>query len=332
MYTLQTLHTFGFPVHAMDYQQIQSLSDMQHNWQALQTQPHYILGEGSNTIFLENFKGCVYKIAIAGIALQETDDDFILTVGAGENWHQLVEWCLSKGIYGFENLALIPGTVGAAPIQNIGAYGVEVEQFVDSIDYLCLTTGLIKKIGHAECQFAYRDSIFKGALAGLFVIGSVTFRLNKNWVANANYAELRVLSAPSAQDIFDKVVQVRQLKLPDPKVIGNAGSFFKNPIISLTSFNQLLQRYPAIPSYPVNAQLVKIPAAWLIDTLGFKGHKEGGIQCHMRQPLVLTNNGSGTGSELLNLARQIKLAVNEHFAITLENEVQLVSNDGLVHV
>ncbi|MDP5041711.1 MAG: UDP-N-acetylmuramate dehydrogenase [Paraglaciecola sp.] len=332
MYSLQTLHTFGFPVHAANVQLVTSLQDIQQNWQEIKRQHHYILGEGSNTVFLENFLGSIYKIAIKGISLRETDQDFILKVGAGENWHQLVEWCLSQGIAGFENLALIPGTVGAAPIQNIGAYGVEVEQFITSIEYLCLASGTIKTIAHADCEFAYRDSVFKQALAGQIVIGYVTFRLCKNWVANANYAELRELPKPTARDIFNKVVQVRQLKLPDPQKVGNAGSFFKNPIIDKALFEYLQQRYPSLPSYPIDSQKVKVPAAWFIDTLGFKGRSVGGVQCHVSQPLVLTNNGMGNGDELLRLARQIKQTVKEHFLIELENEVQLVSNTGLIRV
>jgi UDP-N-acetylmuramate dehydrogenase len=332
LYPLQNLHTFGFAAYAADFHLVSSLAELQTSGYAFTNQAHYILGEGSNTVFLEDFNGSILKMAIKGIELQETAEDFLLTVGAGENWHQLVEWCLAKGIDGFENLALIPGTVGAAPIQNIGAYGVEVEQFIHSIEYLCLSSGVIKHIQHAECQFAYRDSVFKHRLAGQFMIGSVTFRLSKHWLANASYAELRELQEPTARDIFDKVVQVRQRKLPDPKKLGNAGSFFKNPIIAKTLFVQLQQRYPHIPSYPVNTEQVKVPAAWLIDTLGFKGHKIGGVMCHAQQPLVLTNDGSGSGSELIALAKKIKHAVQQSFFIELENEVQLVSNVGLVHI
>jgi UDP-N-acetylmuramate dehydrogenase len=332
LYSLQALHTFGFNVHAADFQIVNTLADIQQNWHKLTNESYYILGEGSNTVFVEDFKGKIFKVAIKGIELKETNDHYILKVGAGENWHQLVEWCLGKGIYGFENLALIPGTVGAAPIQNIGAYGIEIEQFVHSIEYLSLSNGELTHIEHAQCQFAYRDSIFKQTLAGQFVIGSVTFRLSKKWQANASYAELRELPNPTARQIFDKVVQVRQGKLPDPKTVGNAGSFFKNPVISSLLYAQLKKRYAMMPSYPVNAQQVKVPAAWLIDTLGFKGRKFGGVSCHAQQPLVLTNDGSGSGIELITLAKQIKLAVQQHFSIELENEVQLVSNNGLLHV
>ena len=332
MHSLQTLHTFGLPASASDLDYIRSLVEAKQQIDQLTQPAFYILGEGSNTVFLEDFSGTVFKMAIKGIAVHEEPEHFMLEVGAGENWHNLVEWCLARHIDGLENLALIPGTVGAAPIQNIGAYGVEIEQFIHSIDYLCLTSGEIKTLEHAQCAFGYRDSIFKQQMAGQFIIGQVRFRIPKRWQPNAQYAELKELHNPDARQIFAKVVAVRQAKLPDPKKVGNAGSFFKNPVIVKTLYTQLQQRYPQIPSYPVNEQTVKVPAAWLIDQLGFKGKQSGGIQCHITQPLVLTNNGKGTGQALLALARQIKHAVSQEFAIELENEVQLVSNQGLVRV
>ncbi|WP_340678204.1 UDP-N-acetylmuramate dehydrogenase [Paraglaciecola sp.] len=332
MYPLQTLHTFGLHACAQEIEYIHSLAQAKKMLNNLAGRSYYILGEGSNTVFLEDFTGSVLKVAIKGIALQEHPEHYELHVGAGENWHELVEWCLDRDINGFENLALIPGTVGAAPIQNIGAYGVEIEQFIQSVEYLCLLTGELKSLSREECQFGYRDSIFKQQLAGKFIIGMVKFRLAKRWQANAEYAELKALDNPSAKQIFAKVVEVRQAKLPDPKKVGNAGSFFKNPIIPIVLYQNLLQRFTSLPSYPVDKQHVKVPAAWLIDKLGFKGKYIGGIHCHASQPLVLTNNGSGTGEDLLSLAKQIKQAVKHEFSIELENEVQLVSNSGLVNV
>lgn len=332
MHSLQTLHTFGLPASASEFAYIHSLHEAKQQIQQLTHPAFYILGEGSNTVFLEDFSGTVFKMAIKGIVVHEEPEHFMLEVGAGENWHNLVEWCLAHHIYGLENLALIPGTVGAAPIQNIGAYGVEVEQFIHSIDYLCLNSGEINTLSHAQCNFAYRDSIFKHQLAGKFIIGLVRFRMPKRWQANAHYAELKELHKPEPQQIFAKVVAVRQAKLPDPKKLGNAGSFFKNPVILKSLFVKLQQSYPHIPSYPVDEHSVKVPAAWLIDQLGFKGKQVNGIHCHITQPLVLTNDGSGTGEALLTLARQIKQAVSQQFAIELENEVQLVSNHGLVRV
>ena len=330
MYSLQPFHSFGFASHAQELQHISSLSQARQFLFPAPTQPYYIIGAGSNTVFLDDFCGTVYIIAIQGIELYETDSDYLLHVGAGENWHQLVEWCLARNIYGFENLALIPGTVGAAPIQNIGAYGLEIEQFIESVEYLCLRSGEIKQLTREQCAFAYRDSIFKQQLAGQCVIGQVNFRLPKNWQANIQYAELRELHQPSPHEIFAKVVAVRQAKLPDQPILGNAGSFFKNPIVSKAHWHMLLAKYPTLPSYPVDEHRVKIPAAWLIDQLGFKGKWQGGIQCHAKQPLVLVNAQHGTGEQLLLLARSIKHKVSEVFAINLENEVQLLGADKAV--
>jgi UDP-N-acetylmuramate dehydrogenase len=290
----------------------------------------YILGEGSNTVFLEDYQGTVIKPAFMGIDFAQTDTQYQLKVGAGENWHQFVLWCMQRQIYGLENLALIPGTVGAAPIQNIGAYGVEIEQFIDRVEYYDLNEKSHKSLNSEGCEFAYRDSVFKKRLADHIVITSVSFVIPKNWQAVLHYGELKALSAPSAMDIFNKVVEVRQSKLPDPKKIGNAGSFFKNPIIDLNHYTRLQQTWPSIPSYPVDNNSVKIPAAWLIDQLGFKGKKIGGVGCHPNQALVLTNDGSGTGEQLLQLARDIKTAVLNEFSILLENEVRLIGKNGPV--
>jgi len=265
-----------------------------------------------------------------GVDLVHTDTHYLLKVGASENWHKLVLWCMQHQIYGLENLALIPGTVGAAPIQNIGAYGVEIKQFIHQVDYYDLSEQTHKSLDSPSCEFAYRDSIFKQRLAGHIVITGVTFTIPKRWEAVTHYGELKGLIEPCAIDIFNKVVQVRQDKLPDPSKIGNAGSFFKNPVITLGLYNRLQQTWPSIPSYPVGINHVKVPAAWLIDQLGFKGKKVGGIGCHPDQALVLTNDGSGTGEQLLQLARDIRDTVFIEFSIMIENEVRLIGKNGPV--
>ena len=221
--------------------------------------------------------------------------------------------------------------MGAAPIQNIGAYGVEVEHFIHQVDFYDLCKQSYRSLNRENCEFAYRDSVFKNCLADRIVITSVTFSIPKIWQAVEHYGELRELSEPSAMDIFNKVIKVRQSKLPDPKKIGNAGSFFKNPIIGLEHYSQLQKTWPSMPSYALdNIAKVKVPAAWLIDKLGFKGKKIGGIGCHPNQALVLTNDGSGTGEQLLQLARAIKSAVLQEFSIVLENEVRLIGKHGPV--
>jgi len=327
-YALATQHTFGFPSSAYGLMSIDVKADLKIKLGELSNDVFYILGEGSNTVFLEDYHGTVVKPAFMGIDLEHTDSHYMLVVGASENWHKLVLWCMQHQIYGFENLALIPGTVGAAPIQNIGAYGVEIEQFIHRVDYYDLDEQRYKSLDSQGCEFAYRDSVFKKRLADLAVITNVIFAIPKNWQGVIHYGELKELSEPSAMDIFNKVVEARQSKLPDPVTIGNAGSFFKNPIIGKDHFGQIQQAWPSIPSYPVDMNNVKIPAAWLIDQMGFKGKKIGGIGCHPNQALVLTNDGSGTGEQLLQLARAIKVSVLSEFSIILENEVRLIGKYG----
>lgn len=290
----------------------------------------FLLGEGSNTVFVEDYDGMVLKVENKGIAVVEHDSHYLITVAAGENWHDFVTWCLSQNIFGFENLALIPGTVGAAPIQNIGAYGVELEQFVESVEYIDLSSGDRCQMNKNQCQFGYRNSIFKSMLAGRCVISHVTFNINKRWQPITHYGELASLPSPSPQDIFDCVVQVRRNKLPNPSKIGNAGSFFKNPVVSTDLYSRLQKTWSDIPSYRQDSETVKIPAAWLIDSLGFKGKKLGGIACHPTQALVLTNDGSGTGEQLLQMATNIRDAVLREFEIELINEVRLMGRNGLV--
>jgi UDP-N-acetylmuramate dehydrogenase len=332
VYPLSNLHTFALPTLAQDISVVHHPEDLKAALKLLQDQPFYVLGEGSNTVFLEDYQGTVLKIAFTGIKLQHTSTHFRLTVGAGENWHQLVHWCMQNNIYGLENLALIPGSVGAAPIQNIGAYGVEVESFVYGVEYFDLLDGMTKILDHQTCAFSYRDSLFKSELAQRTIITQVILDIPKDNQVIAHYGDLAKLSCPTPEDIFSQVVAIRQKKLPDPKVIGNAGSFFKNPVIDKAHFLQLQQTWPSIPSYTVDNNRVKIPAAWLIDTLGFKGKKMGGIGCHAKQPLVLTNDGTGTGQLLLQLARKIHMAVKNKFSISLDNEVRLIGKNGPINL
>jgi len=330
-YALATLHSFGFPSSANALVSIDTVANLQAQLSDVNHANFYLLGEGSNTVFLEDYQGTVVKLAFRGVDFEQTDTHYLLKVGAGENWHQFVLWCMQHQIYGLENLALIPGTVGAAPIQNIGAYGVEIEQFIHDVDFYDLSNQSHLSLARQGCEFAYRDSVFKNRLAEQVVITSVTLAIPKKWQPVIHYGELKELSAPSPQNIFNKVIELRQAKLPDPKKVGNAGSFFKNPIITLNHYTHLKKTWPSIPRYPVNnTNTVKVPAAWLIDTLGFKGKKNGGIGCHPSQPLVLTNDGTGTGEQLLALARDIKASVFKEFSITLENEVRLIGKHGPV--
>ncbi|WP_166426185.1 UDP-N-acetylmuramate dehydrogenase [Paraglaciecola sp. 20A4] len=330
MKSLQQRHTFGLPASSNDLVCIHSLSDAHDFVEHHNNAPFYLLGQGSNTAFIEDYEGTVVEMALKGITVSEDDSQYTLNVAAGESWHQLVIWCLQHNIRGFENLALIPGTVGAAPIQNIGAYGVEIERFIQSVQYIDYANNQFCHIARKDCAFGYRDSIFKKKLWHKVMIVGVTFSLPKSWRPVVTYGELATLNAPSAQDIFNKVVAVRQAKLPDPKILGNAGSFFKNPIISRTALHLLQQRFSQMPYYEMDLHNVKIPAGWLIEQLGFKGQQEGDIRCHPKQALVLTNLGEGTGTQLLTLARKIKQAVEQQFNIALEHEVQLIGAKGTV--
>jgi len=328
--SLQHLHTFGLPAHCADTVSIKTVQDAHDFIAQYHDTPYYLLGQGSNTAFVADYQGTVVEIALKGISVNESPQAFTLEVAAGESWHDFVVWCLARDIKGLENLALIPGTVGAAPIQNIGAYGVEVARFIESVQYIDLASNQLQRIACNDCQFGYRDSIFKGELWQKALIVGVTFSIPKDWQPVVTYGELAALHSPSAHDIFNKVVEVRQAKLPDPRVVGNAGSFFKNPIISAAAFAALQKQWPKVPSYPLETGEIKIPAAWLIDQLGFKGQFEGGIRCHPNQALVLTNAEQGTGEQLLGLARRIKSAVAEQFNVFLEHEVQLIGAKGKV--
>ncbi|MBD3587731.1 UDP-N-acetylmuramate dehydrogenase [Salinimonas sp. HHU 13199] len=290
---------------------------------------HYLLGEGSNTVFIEDYDGAVLLNQIKGVEVHDTDYAIQLRVGAGENWHRLVTTALEQGWHGMENLALIPGSVGAAPIQNIGAYGLEVGTFIESVEMVDRTTGNTLILNNEECRFGYRDSIFKQELLGNVIITHVNFVLPKNYQLNTSYGELSALTHPTPHAIYEKVIDVRSNKLPDPATLGNAGSFFKNPVVSAQQFQELQDGYPDIPHFHVGDD-VKIPAAWLIDQCGYKGKQVGEVRCHPTQPLVLTNLGGASGNDVVALAREIMTTVTEKFGVSLEPEVRLVGKEGLV--
>ena len=328
MPSLQRFHTFGLQS-SCEALHIFDSSDAfldAHSRYALT----YLVGEGSNTLFLKDFAGAVLVNRMKGLVHKETRDAHIIEVQAGENWHEFVQYCLEQGWYGLENLALIPGAVGASPIQNIGAYGVEAGDFITSVTYTHIESGEIKTLSHAECEFGYRDSIFKRELSGKILITQVTFTLPKTYSPVVTYGELAALQNPTAQAVFDKVIAVRQAKLPDPAVLGNAGSFFKNPEISVGQYNALKAKYPDMPGFDVSDAVKKVPAAWLIDKLGFKGKCVNAVRCHPTQPLVLTNTGQADGEDILTLARDIIGSIQETFSIALEPEVRLIGEQGLI--
>ncbi len=288
-----------------------------------------ILGGGSNLLLTEDFDGLTIRMENQGIEIIKEDEDWVMVkAAAGENWHDFVLWCLEKNLGGVENLALIPGSVGAAPIQNIGAYGVELKEVFESCEVLNLNTREIKTFSKKECEFGYRNSIFKDKLKGQSVICSVNFKLSKPpHKINTTYRGLSEKLAgrsPNIQNIAQAIIEIRSEKLPNPSVIGNSGSFFKNPVLPSKQWIELQKKYPEIPHYPEQDGKVKIPAAWLIDTLGFKGYRKNDAGVHKNQALVLVNYGEASGLEIKKLAQEIKGKVMEVFAIDLEFEVNIL--------
>ena len=350
--SLQPYNTFGIMARADTLVRVRSSADIAalRADPELRTAPVLVLGGGSNVVLTGDVKSVVLKIEIKGRRLvQETAHAWIVEAGAGESWHDTVAWMLAQGWPGLENLALIPGTVGAAPVQNIGAYGVELQDRFDSLDAVDLLTGQSFTLNAAQCAFGYRDSVFKHApsapeageqlprgmgLAGRAVITQVRFRLSKTWKPELGYVELERRAAeegvaqPSAQQIFDWVCAIRRAKLPDPAVIGNAGSFFKNPTVTPEQCADIIAREPKIVHYPLDDGRIKLAAGWLIDACGWKGKTVGQAAVYEKQALVLVNRGSGdnsvTGGEVMTLARAIQTSVYERFGIRLEPEPVVV--------
>ncbi|MGB1197803.1 MAG: UDP-N-acetylmuramate dehydrogenase [Thalassotalea sp.] len=291
----------------------------------------YIIGEGSNTLFLSDKAPVIIKPNFKGITVAEGDDAYIITAGSSENWHQLVSFCVEQGYSGIENLALIPGSVGAAPIQNIGAYGVEVADFLESVCWYEFSTQKMHQFTRTACKFGYRDSIFKNSLKDQGVITQVTLKLPKKWQANIGYNGLNTLgNNVSALQVYQRVIEVRQSKLPDPKVKPNAGSFFKNPVVTNAYYQTLLQQYPDIPAYIQDNQQVKLAAGWLIEKAGYKGIIKNNVGVHNKQALVLVNHNNGSGQDIYQLALEINKKVHQIFGVYLQPEVRLVSESGVV--
>ncbi len=292
----------------------------------------FILGGGSNILLTRDIEALVIKIDIKGKELVREDEDHVwVKVGAGETWHEFVRYAISKNWAGIENLSLIPGTVGASPMQNIGAYGVEIKEVFDSLEAVDRKTGETVTFDHQKCQFGYRESIFKNEAKDQYIITHVTYKLNKKPTFNISYGAISQTLKAMGIDrehlniaaISEAVTQIRQSKLPDPKVIGNAGSFFKNPTVSHSSFEELKSKFPEIPGYP-QENGIKIPAAWLIEQAGWKGQTFGQIGVHQNQPLVLVNYGKGDGAAIKDLAKKIQADILEKYGIKLQPEVNFV--------
>jgi UDP-N-acetylmuramate dehydrogenase len=293
--------------------------------------PRLILGAGTNVLFVSDFAGLVVRVRIPGLRpAGESDDSWLFEVGAGMDWHSTVRMLLEAGFAGLENLALIPGTVGAAPIQNIGAYGLEIAERLHSLRAWDCQAQTVVQMNAEECGFGYRDSVFKQQLGQRRIVLTVTLALPKRWQAVLGYAELdrelkaRSVQAPSARAIFDAVCAIRRRKLPDPSQIGNAGSFFKNPVVTREKRADLISRFPSLVSYSLSGGRFKLAAGWLIEACGMKGVSRGRAAVYERQALVLVNRGGATGREILDLAREVQARVVEKFGVQLEPEAVIV--------
>ena len=338
---LQACNSFGIVARAQTLVRVRNDADVRAvlDDAELGTAPKFVLGGGSNIVLTGDVRAAVLKVEIAGRRLvAETPKAWIVEAGAGENWHDFVTWTLDQGWPGLENLAMIPGTVGASPVQNIGAYGVELQDRFESLDAVDLTSGSTFTLNAAQCAFGYRDSVFKHAssgpnglgLAGRALILRVRFALPKPWKPVLGYQDLERkvvesgVSAPSPRQVFDWVSAIRRAKLPDPVVIGNAGSFFKNPTVTPEQCADIIARDPKVVHYPMPDGSVKLAAGWLIDACGWKGKSVGNAAVYEKQALVLVNRGGATGGEVVTLARAIQTSVYERFGIRLEPEPVVV--------
>ncbi|RZT00103.1 UDP-N-acetylmuramate dehydrogenase [Aquimarina brevivitae] len=330
--SLKSYNTFGIEVKATEFVEVTTEEDLLRILLQYQGKPIFILSGGSNMLLTKDIEALVIHIKIEGITTEKTDDQhkIRINVGAGESWHDFVLYCIKNNFGGVENLSLIPGYVGSAPIQNIGAYGVELKDTFHSCQAIEVATGKRITFTKEDCQFGYRDSIFKRKAKNKYIITQVSFVLTtQNHQLHTAYGAITAelaknnISQPTIQNISDAVIAIRKSKLPNPKEIGNSGSFFKNPVISKAKFNNILKAYPNAPSYVIDENSIKVPAGWLIEQCGFKGKRWGDAGIHKNQALVLVNYANATGSEIKQIAENIKETIKSRFDISLESEVNI---------
>ncbi len=331
--SLQPFNTFGINACAHYFCKVQSKEDILH---IIQEELHFyskflIIGGGSNILLCDDYDGLVIKNKITGIEVIREDEEFVwIKSYSGTVWHELVQYCVQHNYGGIENLSLIPGTVGAAPMQNIGAYGAEIKDTFEELEAIDLQTGTSRIFTKEECGFGYRESVFKREEKGKFFIYSVTFKLSKNPVINIQYGDIqrilqeKAISHPTIKDVSEAVIAIRQSKLPDPKELGNAGSFFKNPEVEKSVAENIQLEFPAMPKYELPSGKVKIPAAWLIEQAGWKGKQVGHTGNHAKQALVIVNYGNATGDEIWQHAMNVQKSVQEKFGVLLEPEVNVI--------
>ncbi|MBL7932565.1 MAG: UDP-N-acetylmuramate dehydrogenase [Bacteroidia bacterium] len=330
---LKGFNTFGIEVYCDLLAEINSIEDFREltGSELYKNSKKLILGGGSNILFTENFKGLVIKNNIKGIfKISEDERSVIVKAMAGEVWHDFVMWCIQFDYAGLENLSLIPGCVGASPMQNIGAYGVEIKELFEELEALDMETGEARIFKKQDCAFGYRESVFKHQYKSRYIIVSVSFRLQKSPKLNTTYgainAELENMGVknPSIKDVSQAVIRIRQSKLPDPRVTGNAGSFFKNPEVTASKFSELKDRFDALVAYPLENGRYKLAAGWLIEQCGLKGYEINGAAVHTKQALVLINKGNAKGEDVLALSTYVIKSVSEKFGVILEREVNIL--------
>lgn len=331
--SLKQYNTFGIDVQSRYFVDIASIEHLHElvthpKWQTI---PKLVLGDGSNVLFSQDYPGLVIKMSLKGKEITAEDNQHVwLRMAAGENWHECVLFCIQHHLAGIENLSFIPGTVGAAPIQNIGAYGVELREVLVKLTAMRLSDGTLHTFEHSDCRFGYRDSIFKRELKNQFIIVSVDLRLNKTPIFRLDYGAIKeTLAAMQIKDVSikavsDAVIKIRQQRLPDPKKIGNAGSFFKSPILPKQQFHAMYQQFPQMPYFLDDNEHYKIPAGWFIEQCGWKGRRLGEAGVHEQHALVLINYGKGSGRDIKQLAEQIQASVKDKFAIELIPEVNII--------
>ena len=330
---LQAFNTFGIPAQALHYAELNEEAAFADIMQTDEYRlfPRLIIGGGSNILFTRDFEGLVIRNCLKGISLiSENEETVLVEAASGENWHQFVQWCIAQGFGGLENLSLIPGCVGASPMQNIGAYGVEIKDVFKSLTALDLENGKRRVFSKEECAFGYRESVFKTIYKNKYLITSVTFELKRHPVINISYGaiaeQLKAMGvlSPGISDVSKAVMAIRQSKLPDPLVTGNEGSFFKNPEVSAEKYAEILSQFPELVSYPLASGHYKLAAGWLIEQAGLKGYEKNGAAVHTRQALVLINTGTATGEAVLALSTEIIEKVKNKYGVTLEREVNII--------
>lgn len=331
-FSLKSFNTFGIEAKAKNFVAVHSLDELKTVLAEHAAEPKFILGGGSNMLLTQDIEALVIHIDLKGKRILKQDDDFVWVESmAGENWHEFVLWTIDQNFGGLENMSLIPGNVGTTPVQNIGAYGTEIKDTFVSCDAMKIDDQTMRTFSKEDCRFGYRESIFKQEAKNQYIITSVVFKLTKrSHNINTSYGDitkelaLQNVTVPTLKDVSNAVIAIRKSKLPDPKVLGNSGSFFKNPVISRSHFEKVQAQFPEIKFFEVSPTEVKVPAGWLIEQAGYKGFRKGDAGVHKNQALVLVNYGSATGQDILALSREVQKAVFDKYSIAIEAEVNVI--------